>query len=401
MDTIQKKKIAVGIISLIGFATTIKLAMIYYNANFNPYALSSFCSINEFIDCDGIARTTESQFLGIPLAYWGMFYYLFVLLLLFGKKLTEINLFKFMEVFKNPLSYIAILGIFSFLVSMTLLGLSLFEIKKLCVLCAFTYVLNLIIGLISISWKEGGVVKDFKNCINDFLDAIKNKAYLAAFVVVVLLAGAGLAHTATTNKFAPQVKRQKEFGEFVYAKTNKYAVSGNILGDEDAKVIVYAYTDYNCPFCSGFDIMLHKLAKELSGFKVVHVNLPLDIECNKHLKHPFHEGSCRMAKYALAAEKQGKFWDIDSKFFELKPTSDDAILEIAKDLGLDVDKLKEDANSKEVAKELEEHIDNAYAQGINGTPAFVINQKMEMGIKPYPEMKKILEDAGAKPRRRF
>ena len=69
----MKKKIAIAVLSIIGIITTIKLAMIYYNANFNPYALSSFCSVNQFIDCDGIAKTTEAQFLGIPLAYWGMF----------------------------------------------------------------------------------------------------------------------------------------------------------------------------------------------------------------------------------------------------------------------------------------------------------------------------------------
>ena len=69
---IVKKKILIGIIALIGFITTIKLAIIYYESNYNPYALSSFCSINDFVDCDGIAKTTASQFLGIPLAYWGM-----------------------------------------------------------------------------------------------------------------------------------------------------------------------------------------------------------------------------------------------------------------------------------------------------------------------------------------
>ena len=71
MDGITKKKIGVAGIALIGFITTIKLAIIYYNANFNPYALPSFCSVNSLIDCDGVGKTTESQFFGIPLPYWG------------------------------------------------------------------------------------------------------------------------------------------------------------------------------------------------------------------------------------------------------------------------------------------------------------------------------------------
>ena len=87
----MKKKIAIAILALIGFITTIKLALIYYDANFNPYALSSFCSINEFIDCDGIAQTVESQFFGVPLAYWGMFFYIFIMLMLFAEKLKNLK----------------------------------------------------------------------------------------------------------------------------------------------------------------------------------------------------------------------------------------------------------------------------------------------------------------------
>ena len=177
METEMKKKISIAVIAGVGILTTIKLAIIYYNANFNPYALSSFCSVNEFIDCDGIAKTPEAQFLGIPLAYWGMFYYAFVFLMLFAPKLKNIKLLKFLEVFKNPMDYIASLGLFAFIVSMVLLSLSLFDIKKLCVLCAFTYILNLAIGCIATDFKNGGFIHSIKQSVQDFLDAIKIKKY--------------------------------------------------------------------------------------------------------------------------------------------------------------------------------------------------------------------------------
>ena len=63
------KTIFISILVFLGLLATIALAHIYYEANFDMYALSSFCSINDFIDCDGVARTTESQFFGVPLAY--------------------------------------------------------------------------------------------------------------------------------------------------------------------------------------------------------------------------------------------------------------------------------------------------------------------------------------------
>ncbi len=398
MEKSTIKKIIIFILALAGFITSLKLAFIYYDANFNEYALPSFCSVNEFIDCDGVAKTTESQFFGIPLACWGLFLYAFIFLMLIADKLKNIKLFKFMEVFKNPLAYIAMLGIISFTISMILLCVSLFEIKKLCVLCAITYVLNLIIGLIALDFKNGGIVTAFKQSVNDFLDAIKNKIYLVAFLVVVVAAACGLHYTTTSLVLAPQVKRQKDFGEFVNAKTNKYAVEGNDLGDPNGKVIVYTYTDYNCPICEAYNIMIHKAAKEMKNVKFVHKNLPLDMECNPFLRKPFHEGSCRMARYAMAAEKQGKLGAINAKFFELHPTSDKEILKIAKDLNLDVDKLYKDANSEEIKAELVKEIELANAQGINATPTTKIGTDVYQGMKPYSQLLKLLEDAGAKRR---
>ena len=391
---IKTKKLSIGFIILVGLITTIKLGIIYYNANFNPYALSSFCSVNDFIDCDGIAKTTESQFFGIPLAFWGMFLYAFMGLMLFVDKLKNYKLLKFLEVFKNPFSYIAALGVISFGISMLLLCISLFEIKKLCVLCAFTYILNLLIAIIAaygIGFKQ-----IFIDSVKDLLDALKIKPYAIAFAIVALIAVAFLTYTSTSYVFAPQVKRIKEFKEFTQAKYNKYAVSGNLLGAEKPVVIIHAYTDYECPMCRAYNIMLHKLAtKEFKNVQVIHHNMPLDKKCNKYLRNEFHQGACTMARFAVAAEKQGKFWDMNDVLFEKKPTSTKEVLVLADKLKLDIPQLLEDANSLSVLREIQADIDEAYGYKINGTPSTVINGKAHVGMKPYSEMKKWLIDEGA------
>lgn len=378
----MKKKVLIAVLALIGIITTIKLAVIYYNANFNPYALPSFCSVNDFIDCDNIAKTTESQFLGIPLAYWGMFLYAFILLMLFVDKLKNYKYLKFLEVFKNPLSYIGALGLISFAISVILLCVSLFEIKKLCILCAFTYILNLLIGWIA---SEGHFISAIKQSFTDFVDAIKIKKYFIAFVTVMVVAMGFLTYTATSFKFAPQVKRQLQFKEFVKAKHNKYAVKGNLLGDKNAKKIVYVYSDYQCPICYAHNIMMHKLAKEVKGIKIVHKNLPLDTDCNAYLQSPFHQGSCVDAKYAIAAEKQGKFWEMNDILFQNKPKTEAEILKLIEKKDFDIEKLQEDANSIETSKQIKAEIDDAYKRGINGTPTTMINNNAYVGIKQYKD----------------
>lgn len=400
MDKALKKKIWVVVLSFIGFITTIKLAMIYYDANFNPYALASFCSINEFIDCDSVAKTTESQFWGIPLAYWGMFLYLFMIMLIFADKLKNIKFLGFLEVFKNPLDYVASLGLISFIISMSLLFISLHEIKMLCILCAATYILNLIIGLVAVDFKEGGFVKAVKQSFLDFVDAIKVKKYLAMFIAVMVLAGGALTYTTMANVFTPQVKRKKEFKEFVKAKYNMYAVNGNQLGDPNGKVLVEIYSDYRCPMCRSHNIMMHKLAKELNNVKFVHHNFPLCTDCNPYIQVSIlgHEDSCMLARYAYAAEKQGNLWGLNTVLFDAKPKNEEEVLELAKKMGLDVAKLEKDANSMEAMQALRKDIELAAKQGFNGTPVTVVNGKSHIGVKTYSEFKDWLIKEGAQPK---
>lgn len=413
IDKTLMKKIYIAFIALVGFIITIKLAIIYYDANFNPYALPSFCSVSELIDCDGVAKTTHSQFFGIPLAYWGMFMYLFIFFLLVVDKLKRISFLGFLRVFKHPFAYISALGFISFFISMILAGVSLFEIKKICILCFCTYILNLFIALIATNWytREGekpnfikpflAIYKSFKTSVQDFFHAIKIKKYLISFLILALMASGVLAYTSLSYCFTPQLKRMKSLNEFTKDKmeTNPFKVVGNTLGDENSTVIVNIYTDFMCPICYSSNLMNHRAAKELKGFKFIHHDFPLDMECNKYLKNAFHEGSCTMAKYSIAAEDQGHLWDMNSELFEKQPKNEDEILKLAKEMGLDTIKLKKDANSEETAKRLSASIDSAAQLGIEGTPTMIINGKVYSGIKPYYELKEILINAGASERK--
>ena len=202
VDRIQlKKTIIISILVLLGLLVTVDLAYIYHEANFNQYALPSFCSVSDLIDCDGVARTTESQFLGVPLAYWGMFLYAFILMLLGVDSLKKVPGLKFLEVFKNKFHYIASLGLISFTISMILLFVSLFQIHKICVMCAVTYVINLVIGIVAVEGIQGNFIGAIKQSWNDFVDALKPLPYRVAFIIVMLCACGFLGWTFTSAKF--------------------------------------------------------------------------------------------------------------------------------------------------------------------------------------------------------
>ena len=386
--SLDKRKLLVTILSILGIITTIKLAILYYQSNYNPYAEPSFCSVNSFVDCDSVAQTSKSNFLGIPLAYWGMFLYSFILMLLNVEKIQNIKGFGLLKVFKNPMSYISALGLISFCISISLAITSIFYLNKICILCFVTYFIDLAISIVSTDFNNGGFKKSFAESFNDFVVGVKE--YTLPFIIAVILASIFLSYTTICMPFA---SRKQSIKHYMLMKHNPYKVSGNVLGNKNGKIVANVYTDFVCPVCYSYNIMLHKIVKENKDVHIIHHNLPLDTECNPYLEQQMHQGACRMARYAIAAENQGKYWDMANAIFENKPKNDKEAVELALTLNLNIERFLTDINSKETKNKLQKEIDNAIGVGVDGTPTLRIKDRSYHGAKPYFELKRIiLED---------
>jgi len=373
------------ILVLIGVALCCDLAYIFWKTNFHDVYVPSFCNVSQLIDCDGVSTTEYALTLGVPNALWGMFLYLIMLMLLFVDRIQ--NKFKntIFDVFKNPRSYIATLGIVSFLLSMVLAFISIKIINKICILCFATYVVNLLIAL---SAQTGRFfAKDIKITIVDFIEGAKK--YFILFIFVVSVFSSALYYLNTSMIASPKIKKSKVNKEFYEAKTNKYAIKGNVLGKKDSKTKIIVYSDFNCPFCRIGNIMIHKAARS-ENIIVEEKHFPLDTSCNKKIGMTLggHENSCTLALYSLAAKKQGKFWGAASAFFDNRPKNEEEIEKVLKDahLGLDIEKLKQDINDPEIIKELQEDIEQAASKGVNGTPSIEIDGILNLGFPPYDEL---------------
>lgn len=394
---IDKKKLTVQILAFAGLLLSIKLACIYYVANYEKYALSSFCSINEFVDCDGAARSTVSQFWGIPLAYWGIFFYITVLFLTVVDRFKKFSFLKFLEVFKNSMSYISMLGTLAFTCSMVLAGLSIFKIHKLCILCFITYFIDLFIAIVASSGSLKDLVSSFKTTVIDFIAGAKQ--YTKTFIVLLILATSFLVYSGTTYNFVPHIKQQKAIMKYRNMKFNPYRVKGNTLGAEDGDVVIELYSDYVCPICYIENIMLHEAVKDFSNIKIIHHNLPFDKECNPYISINMHPNACFMAKGAIAAGKQGNYWEMSSLLYENQPTNINAMLKLAEQLGFNKDKFVKDLEADTTSKEIEKELIQANKLEIDSTPTIYINGDKIVGVKPYYELKDLLIEHGAKPRK--
>lgn len=380
-----------------GFIFVFLLINIYNNVNILNVKEASFCHINDLIDCDGVSQTKYAQFLGIPLCLWGLLFYLFILFMVLIDDIKTIPQLGFLKVFKNPSSYIYSLSFVSVVVSVTLAIIQIVDIQKICYLCWLTYFVDFVLLLVNKTWGKG-LFYDIKVSIDDFIEAIKVKRYAVAFFSIMLLGIAVLVYTTTSMVLAPQVKSQIAFDKLKELKSSDFPVYGNDLGDKDAKVVAIQFSDFQCPYCSMYNTVLYKVMKsgKISGVKLLHKNFPLDQTCNKYLTSTMHKQACMLAKYAIAAEKQGKHWDLVTILFDEKPTTETQIKEMAINLDIDVEQLQKDAHSAEVRKQLEEEIDEAVRSGISGTPALVINGKPYNGMKLDYQLEEILIENGAK-----
>ena len=372
----------------IGLILTIELIRVYYMANFVEGAAPSFCAINATVDCDAVARTNFALLLGVPNAIWGFLFYAFVLVLYFAKKLKEVKLFKFLEVFEHPKSYIFLLSLVILIADAVLGYISTRVIGKICLLCFITYFLNFLLVIVSKPSKS--VVDMIITSINDFVKAISNVGYAIAFFLVVAAGVSALVYFDQSKVFFPP-----ENSVFLQNLENyEPTETGNTLGQEGAKVVINEFTDIQCPHCARSNKMVNKIVDDYDNVLVIHHDFPLDMECNSLLQVQMHPNSCLYSQYALAAKKQNKEWGLVNMMFKNNADlTEEKVLGYAKDLGMDTNKLKKDAHSKEIKDQLHNEVETIINMEINATPTYIINGKKYQGLK-YPDLVKIVKENG-------
>lgn len=153
-----------------------------------------------------------------------------------------------------------------------------------------------------------------------------------------------------------------------------------VAGNTEPDILVVEFLDYNCGYCKrGFETVQDVL--EIDNAQVAFIDLPV-----------LGNSSREAAKYALAAKLQGKYFEFHTALFE-KPSvrSEAGFLEVAADLGLDADKLKADANGKEVQALLDQNRELADKLGVSGTPAFIVGEEFVPGYIPFSSMEPMIK----------
>lgn len=151
-------------------------------------------------------------------------------------------------------------------------------------------------------------------------------------------------------------------------------VGANPKGD----AILVEFFDYNCPYCRRAMPMLDTLEQEDKGLRLVFKEYPI-----------LGPGSVFAARAALASRNQGKYL----AFHQALMTYDGRIieastLEIAADVGIDVERLKTDMRDPAIDAAIKRN-----ALRIGGTPSFVVGKEVVRGLVDEATMKLLIASA--------
>lgn len=156
-----------------------------------------------------------------------------------------------------------------------------------------------------------------------------------------------------------------------------------VIGNPQGNVTVVEFFDYMCGYCKAVHADVNRLVKEDRNVKLVFKEFPI-----------LGPGSLVASKAALAARKQGKYQPLHDALMEHRgPMDEPTVLRLARSVGLDTDRLKEDMESPKVRDVIVANRALADELGIRGTPAFIVGDDIVPGAIKLDEMKRLVEDA--------
>jgi NhaA family Na+:H+ antiporter len=159
-------------------------------------------------------------------------------------------------------------------------------------------------------------------------------------------------------------------------------VRGGGVNRGRASVLIYA--DYLCPYCRRLRGVLDRLRKAL-GERMVYVF--------RHFPNEkVHPGAEFASIASEAAARQGKFWEMhDSLFGHEPPIAEATVRQIARDIGLDMQRFAKDVRDPKLKNRVGEDLESGRRNGVTGTPTIFIDGVRYDGAWDFHSMLEALE----------
>ncbi|MSO98875.1 MAG: DsbA family protein [Rhodospirillaceae bacterium] len=233
---------------------------------------------------------------------------------------------------------------------------------------------------------------------------------LIGAILAVAMTCASSANAQTAAPAAPQTEVERAVQEYaakLEADQGKLAdttaknraadllrnPASPVVGNPNGDTTIVAFTDYQCPFCKAAEPRVIQLLKDDGNVRFVVKDFPI-----------LGPASVVASKAALAARLQGKHDEFHLALMAHKgQLQNEIIFDTAKNVGLDVDKLKKDMDAPEIADQLLANMNLARAMKISVVPGYIVDDHVLSGLTNKTQTSKINftdEVAAARTRRK-
>lgn len=152
-----------------------------------------------------------------------------------------------------------------------------------------------------------------------------------------------------------------------------------IRGNQQAEIKLVVYSDFQCPACALYGKTLENIFQNYQE--------KVQIEF-KHFPLNIHKNANKASLAAEAAGIQGKFWEMHDILFDKQSlwanekNPDDNFVAFASEIGLDVEKFKNDYNDADILREVNVDLKEGRLLKINATPTFYLNNNKLEDVSP-------------------
>ena len=390
-------------LGVFGLVISLHLTQGHYPLVYGDSKGFAFCQSG----CDLVNGSRYSEFLGLPLSSYGIAFY-GVLLMLGGVG------FFFQKAYGEfVLSCVAFLSFVAVGIDGYLAYVSLTRLKAFCGLCGLTYLINLnclfvsFWGLlrppgqiVSLLFKEVDRMFSFRDSLEKSPGLYYRRVASFFFLTLLLsVAGSALAvsHLYDARHSIPTItpEQMKQYLEQYdqLARVKVEPGEAPFLGPQNAPLTIVDFSDFNCPHCKHASNVLTRLVKEYHGqVRLVFKQFPNDSACNPNIPSDRpSNGSCLLAKAALCAHAQNRFWEYHDLLFATqgKPHPAEDLIRSAESLGLAKDRFSSCLPDPQTETLLRAEINEGLGLGVKGTPVLFFNGKKVQG-NPPPEVTRML-----------
>lgn len=362
--------------------------------------------------CLTLSQSAWSTFLRIPVAAYGLLWYLLALFIVLIADYAGGRYHAWSLAVILPLAAVAV-------AADAALAVILVATKLFCTFCIATYAVNIGILAVAVLWFLGarrdeqfslpGALREIVSARDASPD---RKAFQSAFVLFLFLLCFALFSTSyiltlkTGNRRVPADKINAFLTSFYQQPPQKtdFPDIGITLGNPEAKVTLYVFTDFLCSACYEFyKIEQYLFGKYGDSVRTVYYNFPLDQGCNKDLKRTVYKNSCIAARAFSAASDAGFTDEYAIKHFadyENTHTRYDQNLAFAAfrqmgaadRRGVDEARFRQMMYSDETTRRIEEHIKLGKEMGVDSTPTIFIGGRKLVGFPPLQVMDQMIRN---------